>query len=89
MLLGQGSDPMLSRVHAGTATLVVDVDSADIMATLLHLKGDYERVSGNTLQLTFVGALESHLIAKEIANAGVSVIITQPKPYPDTWDQRR
>ncbi|KIJ09655.1 hypothetical protein PAXINDRAFT_87177, partial [Paxillus involutus ATCC 200175] len=89
MLLGQGNDPMLSRVRAGTATLVVDVDSADIMATLLHLKREYEQVSGNILQLTFAGALESHLVAKEIANAGVSVIVTQPKPYPDTWDQRR
>jgi hypothetical protein len=59
------------------------------MATLLHLKREYEQVSGNILQLTFAGALESHLIAKEIANAGVSVIVTQPKPYPDTWDQRR
>ncbi|KAF9220135.1 hypothetical protein BS17DRAFT_787951 [Gyrodon lividus] len=89
MLLGHGSDEVLSRVRAGTATLVVDVDSADIMAALLRLKGEYEQISGNTLQLTFAGALESHLIAKEIANAGVSVIVTQPKPYPDTWDQRR
>ncbi|KAF9242017.1 hypothetical protein BU15DRAFT_44398 [Melanogaster broomeanus] len=89
MLLGQGNDKGLSRVRTGTATLVVDVDSADIMAALLRMKGEFEKVSGNALKLTFAGALESHLIAEEIAHAGVSVIVTQPKPYPDTWDQRR
>ncbi|KIJ59733.1 hypothetical protein HYDPIDRAFT_32949 [Hydnomerulius pinastri MD-312] len=89
LLLGHGGDEMLSRVREGTATLVVDVNSADIMASLLRLKAEYEKVSGKTLKLTFAGAIESHLIAKEIAQAGVSVIVTQPKPYPDTWDQRR
>ncbi|KAF8551997.1 hypothetical protein OG21DRAFT_1477901 [Imleria badia] len=89
MLLGKGSDAMLSRVRAGTATLVVDVNSADIMASILRLKRKYETRSGKTLKMTFAGAIESHLIASDIAHAGVSVIVTHPKPFPYTWDERR
>jgi len=59
------------------------------MASLLRLKREYETQSGKTLKMTFAGAIESHLIASEIAHAGVSVIVTQPKPFPTTWDQRR
>jgi len=68
---------------------VVDVENADIMATLLRLKEEFEAHSGVKLRLTFSGATEAHLIAHEIARAGVSVIITQSKPFPDTWEQRR
>jgi hypothetical protein len=73
----------------GEATLVVDVENADIMATLLRLKNEYEAHSGVELHLTFSGATEAHLLAQEIAGAGVSVIVTQSKPFPETWEQRR
>lgn len=73
----------------GEATLVVDVENADIMATLLQLKDEYEAHSGVELRLTFSGATEAHLLAQEIAGAGVSVIVTQSKPFPETWEQRR
>lgn len=68
---------------------MVDVNSADIMATLLRLKAEYETRTTKTLRLTFAGAQESHLLAHEIASAGVSVIATRPKPFPFTWDTRR
>ncbi|KDR69234.1 hypothetical protein GALMADRAFT_215246 [Galerina marginata CBS 339.88] len=63
--------------------------SSDIMATLLELKSEYQNATGKTLQLTFSGGSEAHLLAKEIASAGVSVILTSPRPYPGTWEQRR
>lgn len=59
------------------------------MATLLDLKAEYQKKSGHTLRVTFSGASEAHLLADEIAAAGVSVIISPSRPYPDTWDQRR
>ncbi|KAG1769723.1 hypothetical protein EV702DRAFT_1250810 [Suillus placidus] len=34
-------------------------------------------------------ATGAHLLAHEIAKAGVSVIVTQSKPFPFTWEQRR
>lgn len=89
LLFGTGGDEMLERVRNGRSTLVVDVNNADIMATLLRLKAEYENRTSKTLRLTFAGASESHLLANEIASAGVSVIVTQPKPFPDTWDERR
>lgn len=69
-------------------TLVVYAESADIMATLLSLKGEYERISGNKLRMTFVAASEAGLLAKEIAEADVSVV-TLACPFPAHWDQRR
>ncbi|KAG1899770.1 uncharacterized protein F5891DRAFT_1036409 [Suillus fuscotomentosus] len=89
MLFGEGGDKVLRRVRKGKITLVVDVESADIMATLLRLKDEYEAHSGRELRMTFAGATEAHLLAYEIARAGVSVIVTQSKPFPSTWEQRR
>ncbi|OAX43849.1 hypothetical protein K503DRAFT_765464 [Rhizopogon vinicolor AM-OR11-026] len=89
ILFGEGRDEVLSRVRKGETTLVVDVENADIMATLLRLKDEYEAHSGEKLRLTFSGATEAHLLAHEIARAGVSVIVTQSKPFPETWEQQR
>jgi hypothetical protein len=69
--------------------LVVQVESADIMATLVNLKREYEDITGITIGVTFSGATEAHLLAKEIARAGISVILTSPRPYPTHWEQRR
>ncbi|KAF5323787.1 hypothetical protein D9619_012926 [Psilocybe cf. subviscida] len=73
----------------GDMTLVVSVENADIMATLLSLKAEYEESTGQTLEVTFSGGTEAHLLADEIAAAGVSVILTKLRPYPGTWEQRR
>ncbi|KAM6500145.1 hypothetical protein JOM56_003159 [Amanita muscaria] len=77
------------RVRKGEIPLVVHVDSADIMATLVKLKTDYEDVMDTRLRLTFAGAAEAHLVADKIAEARVSVIVTLPRPYPGTWDKSR
>ncbi|OAX33578.1 hypothetical protein K503DRAFT_700202 [Rhizopogon vinicolor AM-OR11-026] len=89
MLFGEGEDEVLRRVRKGETTLVVDVENADIMATLLRLKDEFESHSGRRLRLTFSGGTEAHLLAHEIAKAGVSVIVTQSKPFPKTWEQQR
>ncbi|KAG1742005.1 hypothetical protein EDB19DRAFT_1703499 [Suillus lakei] len=89
MLFGEGGDEVLRSVRKGKTTLVVDVENADIMATLLRLKDEYEVHSGRELRMTFAGAIEAHLLAYEIAKTGVSVIVMQSKPYPSTWEQRR
>jgi imidazolonepropionase-like amidohydrolase len=89
MLFGEGGDEILRRVRKGKTTLVVDVENADIMASLLRLKDEYEAHSGRELRMTFAGATEAHILAHEIAKAGVSVIVTQSKPFPSTWEQRR
>ncbi|KAF7364300.1 Composite domain of metallo-dependent hydrolase [Mycena sanguinolenta] len=84
----EASGPWM-RVREGQIPLVIRVDSADIMATLLHLKAEYEARTWYTLTMTFTGAAEAHLLAAEIAAAHVSVILSPARPYPRTWDSRR
>ncbi|KAF7341304.1 Composite domain of metallo-dependent hydrolase [Mycena venus] len=77
------------RVRRGRIPLVVRVDNADIMASLLRLKREYEDSTPYTLMMTFTGATEAHLLAAEIGAAGVSVILSPARPYPSNWDSRR
>ncbi|PIL36090.1 hypothetical protein GSI_01750 [Ganoderma sinense ZZ0214-1] len=77
------------KVANGTLPLVVNVGSADIIATLVSLKREVEAKAGVALRLTIAGATEAHLIADELAKANVGVIVTPTRPYPYTWDERR
>ncbi|KAF8217750.1 carbohydrate esterase family 9 protein [Mycena galopus ATCC 62051] len=77
-----------SDVVAGKIPLVVNVESADIIASLLVLKKEVEAAKGNTIQLTLAGATEGHLLAKEIGEAGVGVLVQQ-RPCPSRWEQKR
>ncbi|KAG5648502.1 hypothetical protein DXG03_003113 [Asterophora parasitica] len=91
LLLGGGKGTLAERfrqVTEGKLTLVVRVESADIIASLIHLKREVEGHSGNTIKLTLVGASEAHLLAKEIGEAGVGVILSS-RPFPGTWESRR
>ncbi|KAF9053390.1 hypothetical protein BJ165DRAFT_1447326 [Panaeolus papilionaceus] len=85
----QSSSSAWDRVRRGAIPLVVNVENADIMATLIALKEEYENETGQSLKLTFAGGSEAHLLAHEIARAGISVIITLVRPYPADWQQRR
>ena len=78
----------------GKVSLVVDVESADIMATLLRLKAEVEhKIFTETnhhhkLKLTFSGATEAHLLARELRQAKVGVLV-RPRPFPYAWESRR
>lgn len=73
---------------------MVNVESADIMATLLRLKAEIEHnIFAETnfhkeLKLTFSGATEAHLLARELRHAKVGVLV-HPRPYPYAWESRR
>ncbi|KAG9118853.1 hypothetical protein FRC07_006429, partial [Ceratobasidium sp. 392] len=79
----------VKRVLDGQVPLVITVHKADHMATLLELKSEIEDLIGRPLRLTFAGAAEAHLIAREIADAGVGVIVIPTRPFPASWDQKR
>ncbi|EIW84617.1 hypothetical protein CONPUDRAFT_134601 [Coniophora puteana RWD-64-598 SS2] len=80
---------VVRRVRKGDATLVITVDTADIMATLIQLKSSLEERLDSKVKMTFAGALEAHLLAAEIAHAGIGVVLTRAKPFPGVWGQRR
>ncbi|KAJ7021523.1 carbohydrate esterase family 9 protein [Mycena alexandri] len=77
------------KVTNGEIPLVVEVHGADIIASLILLKKEVENASGQTIQMTIVGATEAHLLAKELGEAGVGVILNPAKPFPFFWELRR
>lgn len=77
------------KAAEGVVPLVIEVDSADIMASLLILKADVEDRIGSRMRMVFSGATEAHLLAREISVADVGVILTPVRPCPMVWDQRR
>jgi len=79
----------LSDVVRGRIPLVVEAHSADVIATLIELKREFEARTGRPLRLTIAGATEAHLLAPELAAAGVGVVLTRPRPFPGTWERRR
>ncbi|KIY53424.1 hypothetical protein FISHEDRAFT_33245 [Fistulina hepatica ATCC 64428] len=92
LLLRGGSGDLGARfaeVSQGKLPLVVTVSSADIMASLIALKTAVEARNGGTMHMVFVGAQEAHLLAPEIAAAGVGVILVPARVTPLRWESRR
>ncbi|EAU91444.1 amidohydrolase [Coprinopsis cinerea okayama7 len=77
------------KVRDGRLPLVVEAHSADVIATLLILKQQVELDARKSIQMTITGASEAHLLAKELANAGVGVVLSPSRPFPATWEDRR
>ncbi|KAH9921901.1 uncharacterized protein B0H18DRAFT_1086033 [Fomitopsis serialis] len=77
------------KAAQGAIPLVVEVASADIMATLLKLKDEIAEARGSYMKMVFFRATEAHLIAGQIAEANVGVILEPARPFPQTWDDRR
>ncbi|THH28656.1 hypothetical protein EUX98_g5538 [Antrodiella citrinella] len=76
-------------VSEGRLTLAVEADSADIIATLILLKKEVEAKFHSDVQLTIIGGLEAHLVAKELAAAHVGVLQVPSRPFPAVWEKRR
>ncbi|KAF5390646.1 hypothetical protein D9757_002646 [Collybiopsis confluens] len=77
------------KAAEGVVPLVVEVHSADIMASLIMLRAEVDAKIGGQMRMVFVGAKEAWLLAKELSDAKVGVILTSLKPVADTWDERR
>ncbi|KAI9463526.1 carbohydrate esterase family 9 protein [Lactarius psammicola] len=73
----------------GRIPLVIETHSVDVIATLIDLKKEFEARTGRPLQMTVAGATEAYLLASELAEAGVGVVLTRARPFPGTWEQRR
>ena len=57
----------IEKKQQGVVPLVIEVDSLDIMANLLRMKLDVEDKIGSRMRMVFSGAMEAHLLAKEIS----------------------
>ncbi|KAJ7448120.1 hypothetical protein FB451DRAFT_1187869 [Mycena latifolia] len=89
MLFSSSAAGPWSRVKAGEIPLVIKAHKADIMATLLLLKPEFEAPTSATLRMKFAGATDAHLLAAQIGAAGVSVTLAPAHPYPASWDSHR
>ena len=70
-------------------TLVIEAQSADVIATLLALKNEIESTTSTRMKWTISGATEAHLLAEQIAASDVGIIVTPSRPFPYTWEHRR
>jgi hypothetical protein len=59
---------------------VVHTNNADIIASLILLKREVESETGNELKLTILGGTEAHLLATELADADIGVVLFPPRP---------
>ncbi|KDR75829.1 hypothetical protein GALMADRAFT_248549 [Galerina marginata CBS 339.88] len=92
LLNGEGERELgiqFKNIMQGRLPLVIQVQSADIMASLITLKKEAEEKHGAKIQMTFSGANEAHLLAKEIGEAGIGVVLNPSRPFPHTWKSRR
>jgi hypothetical protein len=55
----------------------------------LILKAEFEVKERRRLRMTIMGATEAHFLARELAEAGVGVILAPVRPQPTTWEKRR
>lgn len=67
----------------------MDVKNADVIASLLALKAEVETQSNVPMKLTIIGGAEAHLLASELADASVGVIVSPVRSFPRTWEGRR
>ncbi|ORY32152.1 hypothetical protein BCR39DRAFT_479328 [Naematelia encephala] len=76
---------VLQKVASGEKPVVVVTDKADVMAGLVRLK----RKVAPKMKISLLGALESWLIADDLAKEDIGVIVTPPRGQPLTWSSRR
>jgi imidazolonepropionase-like amidohydrolase len=90
----------LRKVVMGELPIVLSVHSADTIAAIIRLKEDIKAArstslsdastrSSKELRLVILGAAESHLVADQLAAAGIAVVLAPLLAYSQTWDQRR
>lgn len=65
------------------------MENADIIASLIKLKKEVEASRNVELKLTVAGGAEAHLLAKNLGEAKVGVIVTPSRPFPESWEMKR
>ncbi|GAA5872453.1 hypothetical protein JCM1840_006065 [Sporobolomyces johnsonii] len=75
----------------GEIPLVINAWKADVLANLVRLKREIENKGGRPGKLRWIihGGQEAHLVADELAAARIGVILSPPRSFPESWDERR
>lgn len=93
------SDPFsesafLQKVVQGSLPLAITAHSADVIASILKVKGTVDSAITSTggdggIRIVIIGGAESFIVADELAAAKVGVVLSPLLSYRTTWDQRR
>ncbi|KAI8973081.1 carbohydrate esterase family 9 protein [Trametes punicea] len=92
LLLGETKGELsraIEQVRKGRSPLAISIHSADAIASIITLKKEVEQELGNKIKVTLIGATEAHLLAKEIGDADIGVLVSPSRPFPHTWEGRR
>ncbi|KAF9227423.1 carbohydrate esterase family 9 protein [Gyrodon lividus] len=89
LLLGSVSATPFDLAAKGEIPVVVQAQNADIIASLIKLKKEVEASTNAALRLIVAGATEAHLLARELGEANIGVIITPSRPFPEAWEMKR
>ncbi|WVR07370.1 hypothetical protein IAU60_004411 [Kwoniella sp. DSM 27419] len=90
LLTGQVDDDSelveaFKQIAKGKLRLVIDVNKADSIATLVRLKKEV----ADKAKITIFGGQESWLVADELAKEDIGVVVAPVRSYPGEWDSRR
>lgn len=78
-----------AKVKEGQIPLIVEAYNADIIATLIILKREVEIETRKSMKMTITGAAEAYMLAKELSESGIGVILNPARPFPYVWEGRR
>ncbi|KAF7549123.1 hypothetical protein G7Z17_g6608 [Cylindrodendrum hubeiense] len=84
----------LKKVLNGERVLALTINSADGIATALKIKSQVEDVMLATqtvakIKLAIIGGAEAYLVASELAEASVGVILSPLQSTGESWDSHR
>ncbi|KAH8594054.1 hypothetical protein B0O99DRAFT_185628 [Bisporella sp. PMI_857] len=77
-----GKDNVYGRVANGSIPLVVKAQNKYVILQLIHISRDFPAVN-----LVLYGGAEAPLVATELAASGLPLILTSPRPAPDSWEK--
>lgn len=89
LLLHSNEGTPFDQAAKGEIPLVVETTNVDIIVSLLKLKAQVDTYTGSNIRLVVSGAAEAHVLSKELAAAGVGVIVSPSRPFPEDWQSRR
>lgn len=73
-----------NKVAKGLVPLAVHTHSKDEIASLINLKKQIS-VHGGDLQIIIIGGAEAHLLAEQLSQYNISVVLRPSRPVPDLW----
>ncbi|KAH7144490.1 hypothetical protein B0J13DRAFT_555361 [Dactylonectria estremocensis] len=84
----------LKKVLNGERVLALTINSADGIATALQIKSQVEDLllatrTVNKIKVAIIGGAEAHLVASQLAEASVGVILTRLQSTGESWDEHR